>query len=400
MKLPAPTLQGIAASLVVDAATLLEQSHALTGEASTWPAGGDRAWGRLIHQALKLAATGQIAIGVPLPASLTTDEQDAAARLVQALQTRLPEAKRRATHVLIDYENVQPTLGEIQATAPGADHVWVFHGPHQKQAVQAYPAFGDRATAVPISQPGKNALDFHLSYYLGYIASRNERAEIVVIANDTGYDPMLRHAREMGVDVRRQPVVRPAKKVAVAPMATSTPAAAAPASSTVPAPVAKKAAAKKVPTKKAAAKKVVTKKVVAKKVAAKQAAVKKAAVQTSPAKKAAAKNATTKKVATKKSPAKKLAATPAVLPKPAASPGVEPSTPQVMHAIESLKKMGDKRPVRMSGLRGALKSLLADAGHPAGIDQAVQRLVALGIVDVSASPAVRFPGFAVAGKKG
>lgn len=391
MKLPAPTLQGIAASLVVDAATLLAQSHALTGEASTWPAGGDRAWGRLIHQALQLAATGRIAIGVPLSEALTTDEQDAAARLVQALQARLPEAKRRATHVLIDYENVQPTLGEIQAAAPGADHVWVFHGPHQKQAAQAYPAFGDRATAVPISQPGKNALDFHLSYYLGYIASRNERAEIVVIANDTGYDPMLRHAREMGVDVRRQSVVRPAKKVAVAvaPMAATTPAAALPASSTAPAPVARKAPAKKVPAKKAAAKKVAAKKVAVKKVA-----VKKAAVPATPAKKAAAKT-----VATKKAPARKLVATPAAVSKPAASPGVEPSTPQVMHAIESLKKMGDKRPVRMSGLRGALKSLLADAGHPAGIDQAIQRLVALGIVDVSASPAVRFPGFAAAGKK-
>lgn len=58
-------------------------------------------------------------------------------------------------------------------------------------------------TPVPISKSGKNALDFHLSFYMGYIASRNQQAKIVVVANDKGYKAMLEHAKAMGFAVRQ-----------------------------------------------------------------------------------------------------------------------------------------------------------------------------------------------------
>jgi NTP pyrophosphatase (non-canonical NTP hydrolase) len=75
------------------------------------------------------------------------------------------------THVLLDYENVQPTADELRALVPDARQVWVFHGPHQRQVEQRFASFGADVAAVPISRPGKNALDFHLSFYMGYIAS-------------------------------------------------------------------------------------------------------------------------------------------------------------------------------------------------------------------------------------
>jgi len=34
-------------------------------------------------------------------------------------------------HALVDYENVQPTLEELEKLAPGFTDVWLFHGPHQ-----------------------------------------------------------------------------------------------------------------------------------------------------------------------------------------------------------------------------------------------------------------------------
>jgi hypothetical protein len=34
-------------------------------------------------------------------------------------------------HALVDYENVQPTLDELEKLAPGFTDVWRFHGPHQ-----------------------------------------------------------------------------------------------------------------------------------------------------------------------------------------------------------------------------------------------------------------------------
>lgn len=56
---------------------------------------------------------------------------------------------------------------------------------------------------MPVSRAGKNALDFYLSFYMGYITSRNPEARIVVIANDQGYGPMLDHAKELGFDARQ-----------------------------------------------------------------------------------------------------------------------------------------------------------------------------------------------------
>ncbi|HOX69664.1 MAG TPA: PIN domain-containing protein, partial [Burkholderiaceae bacterium] len=73
--------------------------------------------------------------------------------------------------MLLDYENVQPSDAELRALVPDLGQVWVFHGPHQREVEKRFASFGTAATAVPISKTGKNALDFHLSFYMGYIAS-------------------------------------------------------------------------------------------------------------------------------------------------------------------------------------------------------------------------------------
>ncbi len=113
-------------------------------------------------------------------------------------------------HALVDYENVQPSLEALakQAQAFATSHEWV--------------------TLVPRSGQGPNALDFHLAFYMGYVAARHPDAELVVVANDRGYDPMLAHARMLKFRARRvgykapvvkkAAVVKPAAPVAV-PMA-------------------------------------------------------------------------------------------------------------------------------------------------------------------------------------
>jgi NTP pyrophosphatase (non-canonical NTP hydrolase) len=352
-----------------------------------------------------------------------------------------------AVHVLIDYENVQPTLGEIEAAAPGASSVWVFHGPHQKHVDQAYPAYGDRVTVVPISKTGKNALDFHLSYYLGYLASRNDQAVIVVMANDTGYEPMLMHARAMGIQVHCVPVPRPARRTTttarksagqrVSPLGVAEPGPVAAkqvaARSTTSKTIASKKPAAQMPAspprkaavKKAASKTVVVKQAAGKTVAAKQLATAKAtgapskvaAGKSAPAKKAATSKTAPKQVAIKigtavpaaavkkvaaksvaKPAGKKSAAAPPPpkvsvdsMPAPATSAVVTPVLLQ--HAIDSLRKMDDKRPVRLSGLRGALKSLLGAAANAQTIDVTIQRLVEQGYLDLGRAPKLGFPKF-------
>lgn len=107
-------------------------------------------------------------------------------------------------HVLVDYENVQPTDAELRDLVPGVSDVWVFHRPHQKRVDSHFTSLGKNVTAVPISKTGKNSLDFHLSYCMGYITSRNPNARFVVVANDKGYEPLLVHAKELGFAVEKR----------------------------------------------------------------------------------------------------------------------------------------------------------------------------------------------------
>lgn len=168
--------------------------------------------------------------GRTLPQTLAAPLPGAAAA-GQAVTTALP-----SVHVLLDFENVQPDEAELRALVPGLSHLWLFHGPHQKDLDQRFAGFGPDLSLVPISKSGKNALDFHLSFYAGYIVSRYPQAAIVVVANDKGYAPMLMHAGTLGFDVRQVGHARVAaakrasakRKAAAAAAPAATPAAAAP----------------------------------------------------------------------------------------------------------------------------------------------------------------------------
>jgi NTP pyrophosphatase (non-canonical NTP hydrolase) len=291
------------------------------------------------------------------------------------------------THVLLDYENVQPTEDELRAMVPDASQVWVFHGPHQRQVEQRFASFGADVTAVPISKTGKNALDFLLSFYLGCIASRNQASAIVVVANDKGYEPILEHARAMGFAVRRQGhgQAKPAASAKAAPVSKA---------GEVAKPAAKKVAAKKTPAKKAAAKQPAAKQVPAKKVAAKKSAAAPVAKQV-PAKKSAAKPANppaAKKVA---------AAAPAIAAKAPVSSGAgvkaasasPDSATTIKKLTDSLRKMGDKRPTKPASLWRSLKSFLGTDATEESLEVALARLIADGVVKVDSVKGASYPRF-------
>lgn len=298
------------------------------------------------------------------------------------------------THVLLDYENVQPTEGELRALVPDASQVWVFHGPHQRQVEQRFASFGADVTVVPISKTGKNALDFHLSFYMGYIASRNQASAMVVVANDKGYEPMLEHVRSMGFVTRQvghgsaSPV--PSAKAASAAK-VGTPAK----------PAARKVAAKKAPAKKVAAKQPAVKQVPAKKVVAKKATVAAPAAKKAPATKAAP----AEKVVVKQAspPAAKKAAVPAplVAAKVAAAVGggakAVPLLPDAAATIkkltDSLRKMGDKRPTKPASLWRSLKSFLGVGATEESVEVALARLIEGGVVKVDSLKGASYPRF-------
>jgi hypothetical protein len=68
---------------------------------------------------------------------------------------------------------------------------------------------------------GKNALDFHISFYLGRLIPELERAvsatekltRFFVVSKDSGFDVLLGHVRELGYDARRVVTVREALSI-------------------------------------------------------------------------------------------------------------------------------------------------------------------------------------------
>ena len=210
---------------------------------------------------------------------------------------------------------------------------------------------------MPHSGKGKNALDFHLSFYLGYVAARQPEARLVVVANDRGYDSMINHAGTLGFSVRHigfHPKAVPtavkksvaAKKVVAKPQAgaeaTETPA-------TMVAPPAKKTAVsvkKSVPTKKAAVKKAPAKK---------QVAANKPATQAT-------------------APAKKLA-------QPAAASGSESKV--YLRVMKALAKTGKEFPHKLKSFQRHVQAMLGKESTAVQMEKVVRHLEHAGIVTIA-----------------
>ncbi len=108
-------------------------------------------------------------------------------------------------YVLIDYENVQvKTLALLKG---GHFQVRVFLGPKNAKLhtnlVVAMQKFGGRGDYIVLKAGGKNALDFHIAYYLGVLAAADPTGFFHVISNDTGFDPLLEHLKARGVSAAR-----------------------------------------------------------------------------------------------------------------------------------------------------------------------------------------------------
>jgi hypothetical protein len=114
-----------------------------------------------------------------------------------------------ALYLLVDFENVQPPPEDVARVRAADYHLWVFHGPHQNKfdaaMVNAWKPLGDRLQLVQSAKPGKNALDFHIAYYLGVLNERDviakRRSMYVVVTGDGGFDAIFTHMRGHGCAV-------------------------------------------------------------------------------------------------------------------------------------------------------------------------------------------------------
>lgn len=193
-----------------------------------------------------------------------------------------------------------------------------------------------------------------MSFYLGYLAAKHPEAQLLVVANDKGYDSMLGHAKLLKFRATRAGFK--AKVVPAAKKATP----------------AKKVAVKKAPAKKAApAAKAVAP---AKKPVVKKAPAKKAATAQGPAKAAPA----VKKVAAKKVPVK----TPAAKKQPGPQAAAAPADKVLARAKTALTKMGNNRPSKLASLLRHLKSIVGQGATAEEADALSHRLEEVKVIQV------------------
>ncbi len=112
-------------------------------------------------------------------------------------------------YILIDYENVQTkSLAVLQGAPNQAFRIMVFVGANQSkipiELVSSMQSFGDKAEYIQITGSGRNALDFHIAYYLGALTERAPKAIFHVISKDTGYDQLIKHLKAKRITVARQ----------------------------------------------------------------------------------------------------------------------------------------------------------------------------------------------------
>ncbi|GAB1486325.1 PIN domain-containing protein [Aminivibrio sp.] len=104
--------------------------------------------------------------------------------------------------VYIDYEN----LPGVQIEDIEDATILVFLGENQKkiptEMILKTQPMGNRVQWITISGVGRNALDFHIAYYL---AMHNDDPSCChyIVSMDSGYDPLIKHVAAFGQKVKR-----------------------------------------------------------------------------------------------------------------------------------------------------------------------------------------------------
>jgi len=109
-------------------------------------------------------------------------------------------------YVLIDFENVHPS--NLEALKRHPFKVLVFVGANQTKVpfelASAMQALGNCGQYVKIAGTGKNALDFHIAYYIGELAAKEPEAFFHIISRDSGFDPLIKHLKGKKIRVQRE----------------------------------------------------------------------------------------------------------------------------------------------------------------------------------------------------
>jgi len=124
-------------------------------------------------------------------------------------------------YVLIDFENVQvKSLALLQG-----EHfrVKVFLGPKNNklpvELVLAMQQLGDRADYIVLEVSSANALDFHITYYLGKLVAVDPTGVFHIISKDKGFDLLIKHLNTRNISCTRSASIEQMVGMVTAPVA-------------------------------------------------------------------------------------------------------------------------------------------------------------------------------------
>lgn len=126
--------------------------------------------------------------------------------------------------ILIDFENVQPNnLGRLG----GHDFkIMVFLGAHQTKlptdtVLGLHPLGPTVSQYIRIEGTGRNALDFHIAFYIGRLSAEFPGAHFHIVSKDTGFDPLVKHLATQNIICQRSPSLEDIPGLTVAPADTT-----------------------------------------------------------------------------------------------------------------------------------------------------------------------------------
>jgi hypothetical protein len=125
--------------------------------------------------------------------------------------------------ILIDFENVQPKdLAQLKGRPFKTK---LFCGATQSKipfdlAAELQP-LGPDAEYIRIQGTGRNALDFHIAYYIGRLSVEFPGATFYIVSKDTGFDPLIKHLQTQNTTCERLPSLREIARLAAPASASS-----------------------------------------------------------------------------------------------------------------------------------------------------------------------------------
>lgn len=123
---------------------------------------------------------------------------------------------QKETWAFIDYENIS-TLEGIEFSK--LSKIYVFIGAKQNKINLGNEKINllTEIHLLKLKTTSPDNLDFHISYYLGkFDALADKNIEFIVVSNDTGFDPLIKHLKDNGRICNRKKLtgkVEPASQI-------------------------------------------------------------------------------------------------------------------------------------------------------------------------------------------